>query len=72
MDCTTIPLHCFWEWGSDKQLSSQLLYFYLLSTFELFCCFLTFCSLSYNQISDEGACEFARALQVNQSLQELK
>ena len=45
-------------------------------TFEYFwvviCCFLTFCSLSYNQISDEGACKFAGALQMNQSLQELK
>ena len=33
---------------------------------------LTFCSLSENKISVEGARELARALQVNQSLQELK
>ena len=38
----------------------------------LICCFLTFCSLSSNQISDEGACELVGALQVNQSLQELR
>ena len=35
-------------------------------------CFLTFCSLRFNQISDEGAHALAAALQVNQSLQELK
>ena len=35
-------------------------------------CSLTFCSLSNNHISDEGACELAAALQMNQSLQELK
>ena len=34
--------------------------------------FLTFCSLSGNQISNIGACELARALQVNHSLQELE
>jgi len=33
---------------------------------------LTFCSLSKNQISDEGACELAAVLQVNRSLQELE
>ena len=33
---------------------------------------MTFCSLSGNQISDEGAREFAAALQVNQSLQTLE
>ena len=36
------------------------------------CFFLTFCSLRSNQISDEGARAVAAALQVNQSLQELK
>ena len=30
------------------------------------------CSLSYNEISDEGTCALAGALQVNQSLQELE
>ena len=35
-------------------------------------CSLTLCSLSWNQISDEGARELAAALQVNQSLQTLK
>ena len=35
-------------------------------------CSLTFCSLSWNEIEDEGACALAGALQVNQSLQELK
>ena len=34
--------------------------------------FLTFCSLSDNQISAEGACTLAEALQVNQTLQRLK
>ena len=34
--------------------------------------FLTFYSLGSNQISDEGARAVAEALQVNQSLQELK
>ena len=38
----------------------------------LFCCFLAFCSLGSNQISDEGASTVAATLQVNQSLQELK
>ena len=38
----------------------------------LFVCFLTFCSLRSNQISDEGAHVVAAALQVNQNLQELK
>ena len=33
---------------------------------------LTFCSLGENEISDEGVCRLAGALQVNQSLQELK
>ena len=33
---------------------------------------LTFCSLSGNKISNEGACELAAALQVNQSLQALE
>ena len=42
-------------------------YFWLL-----ICCSLTFCSLGYNKISEEGARELAAALQVNQSLQELK
>ena len=37
-----------------------------------FLCSLTFCSLGSNQISDEGAIAVATALQVNQSLQELK
>ena len=48
----------------------------LFNTFEYFwlliCCFLAFCSLGSNQISDEGAHTVAAALQVNQSLQELK
>ena len=35
-------------------------------------CSLTFCSLGRNQISNIGSCELAAALQVNQSLQELK
>ena len=35
-------------------------------------CFLTFCSLSGNQISNEGAHALAEALQVNHSLHELK
>ena len=35
-------------------------------------CFLTLCSLSKNEISDEGMCALAGALQVNQSLQEFK
>ena len=35
-------------------------------------CFLTFYSLGFNQTSDEGASTVAAALQVNQSLQELK
>ena len=34
--------------------------------------FLTFCSLSKNEISDEEVCAFAGALQVNQSLQKLE
>ena len=34
-------------------------------------CFLTYCSLSRNKISDIGAHELAAPLQVNQSLQEL-
>ena len=38
----------------------------------LICCSLTLCSLSENEISDEGARTLAEALQVNQSLQELK
>ena len=33
---------------------------------------MIFCSLSNNQIFEEGACVFAGALEVNQSLQELK
>ena len=33
---------------------------------------LTFCSLGESEISDEGVCRLAEALQVNQSLQELK
>ena len=37
-----------------------------------FLLFLTFCSLSENKITGEGACEFAGALQVNQSLQQLE
>ena len=37
-----------------------------------FVCSMTFCSLGSNQISDEGACAVAAALQVNQSLQHLK
>ena len=35
-------------------------------------CFLTFCSLSRNQISAEGTHALAKALHVNRSLQELK
>ena len=35
-------------------------------------CSLTFCSLSRNQISDEGACKLAGALQINQNLQKLE
>ena len=35
-------------------------------------CSLTFCSISENRISDEGTCALSGALQVNQSLQELK
>ena len=35
-------------------------------------CSLMFCSLSCNNISSEGTYELAAALQVNQSLQELK
>ena len=38
----------------------------------LISCSLTFCSLSQNQISDEGARELAAALQVNQGLQTLE
>ena len=38
----------------------------------LISCSLTFCSLSGNKISNEGACELAEALQVNQSLQTLE
>ena len=38
----------------------------------LISCYLTFCSLSRNQISVGGACELAAALQVNQSLQGLE
>ena len=37
-----------------------------------FTSYLTFCSLGFNQISDEGASTVAAALQVNQSLQKLK
>ena len=36
-----------------------------------FCC-RSFCSLSNKEISDKGACALSAALQVNQSLQELK
>ena len=36
-----------------------------------FCC-LSFCSLSDKGITDQGACALSAALQVNQSLQELK
>ena len=35
-------------------------------------CFLAFCSLSGNKVTAEGACAVAAALQVNQTLQELK
>ena len=38
----------------------------------LLICSLTFCSLGSNQITAEGAHAVAAALQVNQSLQELK
>ena len=38
----------------------------------LISCSLTFCSLSNNQIEEEGAHEIAAALKVNQSLQELE
>ena len=38
----------------------------------LFYCSLTFCSLIQNRITVKGVHEFARALQVNQSLQRLK
>ena len=41
-----------------------------LGTFDF--CFLTFCSLGTNQISAKGVHAVAAALQVNQSLQELK
>ena len=35
-------------------------------------CSLTFCSLGYNQISDEGVRALSEALRVNQTLKELK
>ena len=38
----------------------------------IFCCSLTFCSLSENKITVEGSCELAGALEVNRSLQDLK
>ena len=38
----------------------------------LISCFLAFCSLSGNKVTAEGARELAAALQVNQTLQELK
>ena len=38
----------------------------------LLVCSVTLCSLGSNQISDEGACAVAAALQVNKNLQELK
>ena len=37
-----------------------------------FCCSLTFCSLSRNEIKAEGVRELAGALQVNQSLRQLE
>ena len=37
-----------------------------------FSVFLTFCSLSKNEIKADGARELAGALQVNQSLQQLE
>ena len=38
----------------------------------LISCSLTFCSLRYNQISDEGVCALSEALRENQILKELK
>ena len=38
----------------------------------LYCLFVVFCSLWYNQISCVGTHELAAALQVNENLQELK
>ena len=43
-----------------------------MEKYEHFYCGLTFCSLSNNEIENEGVCELARALQVNQSLQKLE
>ena len=67
-------------WSSDRHSLINVLpttpsHHLLSSTFFtlfLFCCSLTFCSLSENKITDKGICELARALQVNQSLHGVK
>ena len=60
----TVHIHS-WRFMFDFFITFE--YFWLL-----ICCFLTFCSLRSNQISDKGARTVAAALQVNQSLQKLK
>ena len=49
-----------------------LTFYFTFDYFWLLICFLTFCSLWSNQMTDKGASTLAAALQVNQSLQELK
>ena len=51
-------------------LNTKWIYGHILTP-SFFCC-LSFCSLSNKKIKDKGACALSAALQVNQSLQELK
>ena len=62
----------FWRGEITAHIHSWRFMFDLLYYIWVLVCFLTFCSLGSNQISDEGASIVAAALQVNQSLQELK
>ena len=70
MHCT--PTHSGLPHNALHFTSSYLCICGEIWTTFLFCCCLTFCSLSKNEITDEGVCALAGALQVNQSLQELE
>ena len=66
-------LFCMIWWEIIAHAHSwRFMFDFFFEYFWLICCFLTFCSLGYNQLSDESARVLSEALQVNQSLQKLK